>query len=49
MLRKLERRGEMSRLYDVFVDWNGRLARELPGLEAELRAVGARRVLDAGC
>lgn len=42
-------RGEMSRLYDVFVDWNGRLARELPGLEAELRAVGARRVLDAGC
>ncbi len=42
-------RGEMSRLYDVFVDWPGRLARELPGIEAHLRAVGARRALDAGC
>lgn len=39
----------MSRLYDVFVDWPGRLAREMPGIEAHLRAAGARRVLDAGC
>jgi SAM-dependent methyltransferase len=42
-------RGEMSRLYDVFVDWPGRLAREMPGIERELNATGAKRVLDAGC
>lgn len=42
-------RGPMAELYDVFVDWPGRLARELPGLERRLRAVGARRVLDVGC
>ena len=41
--------GEMSGLYDVFVDWPGRLGRELPGLERRLAAVGARRVLDVGC
>jgi SAM-dependent methyltransferase len=41
--------GDLSRLYDVFVDWPGRLARELPGIERHLEAVGARRVLDAGC
>jgi SAM-dependent methyltransferase len=41
--------GELSKLYDVFVDWPGRLSRELPGLEQHLRSVGARRVLDAGC
>ena len=41
--------GDLSRLYDVFVDWPGRLARELPGIERHLGAVGARRVLDAGC
>ncbi|MCC6405700.1 MAG: class I SAM-dependent methyltransferase [Planctomycetes bacterium] len=42
-------RGTMSRLYDVFVDWDGRLARELPGLEKHLASVGARKVLDLGC
>lgn len=41
--------GELSELYDVFVDWPGRLARELPGLRAQLGAIGARRVLDVGC
>ena len=39
--------GKVSELYDVFVDWPGRLSRELPGLE--LRLAGARRVLDVGC
>lgn len=39
----------MTRVYDVFVDWEGRLARELPGLERHLAAAGARRVLDLGC
>jgi len=42
-------RGRMAGLYDVFVDWPGRLGREMPGLLARLRAHGARRVLDAGC
>lgn len=42
-------RGTMSRYYDVFVDWPGRLARELPGLQKLLGSVGARRVLDLGC
>jgi SAM-dependent methyltransferase len=41
--------GDLSRLYDVFVDWPGRLSREIPGIEGHLRSVGARRVLDAGC
>lgn len=39
----------MAGLYDLFVDWPGRLAREMPGIEARLRAIGARRVLDLGC
>ena len=39
----------MADLYDVFVDWPGRLGREMPGLTARLAAVGARRVLDVGC
>ncbi|HEX5135425.1 MAG TPA: methyltransferase domain-containing protein [Planctomycetota bacterium] len=39
----------MADLYDVFVDWEGRLGREMPGLLKRLREVGARRVLDAGC
>jgi len=39
----------MADLYDVFVDWKGRLDRELPGILARLRAADARRVLDAGC
>lgn len=42
-------RGAMSELYDVFVDWGGRLGRELPALERHLTSVGARRVLDLGC
>jgi SAM-dependent methyltransferase len=41
--------GRMADLYDVFVDWEGRLGREMPGLVARLRRAGARRVLDAGC
>ena len=35
--------------YDRFVDWEGRLNVELPFLERQLQAVGARRVLDAAC
>ncbi len=35
--------------YDRFVDWPGRLAAELPFVERQLRAVEARRVLDAAC
>lgn len=42
-------RGAMSELYDVFVDWPGRLGREMPGIERLLERVNARRVLDAGC
>jgi SAM-dependent methyltransferase len=42
-------RGEMSKLYDIFVDWPGRLGREMPGVEKLLASVGARKVLDAGC
>lgn len=41
--------GVLAGLYDVFVDWPGRLSRELPGLLARLRAVDAKRVLDVGC
>ena len=40
-------RGEMAGLYDLFVDWDGRLGREMPGITKRLE--GARRVLDAGC
>ncbi len=42
-------RGCMADLYDIFVDWDGRLGREMPGLVSRLRAHGAQRVLDAGC
>ena len=41
--------GKIADLYDVFVDWPGRLGREMPGLVARLRSIGARRVLDVGC
>ncbi|MEM8883810.1 MAG: class I SAM-dependent methyltransferase [Planctomycetota bacterium] len=44
-----EMRGRMAGLYDVFVDWPGRLGREMPGLMKHLRSVDARRVLDVGC
>jgi SAM-dependent methyltransferase len=40
---------EFSSDYDRFVNWPGRLAVEMPFLEAQLRAVGAKRVLDAAC
>jgi SAM-dependent methyltransferase len=35
--------------YDYFVNWERRLAYELPFIEAQLQAVGAERVLDAAC
>jgi glycine/sarcosine N-methyltransferase len=35
--------------YDRFVDWPARLAAELPFIERQLQAVGARRVLDVAC
>ena len=35
--------------YDRFVNWPGRLAGELPFIEGQLSAVGARRVLDVAC
>lgn len=35
--------------YDRFVNWNARLANELPFLEAQFREAGVRRVLDAAC
>jgi SAM-dependent methyltransferase len=35
--------------YDRMVRWERRLAHELPFLERQLAAVGARRVLDAAC
>jgi len=40
---------EIASFYDVFVDWPGRLGREMPGLLKRLHATGARRILDAGC
>jgi glycine/sarcosine N-methyltransferase len=40
---------DFSSDYDRFVDWPGRLAAELPFIEHQLHAVGARRVLDAAC
>jgi len=40
---------EIASFYDVFVDWPGRLGREVPGLLKRLHATGARRILDAGC
>jgi len=35
--------------YDRFVNWERRLAYELPFIEAQLQTAGARRVLDAAC
>lgn len=37
----------MAEFYNVFVDWEGRLGRELPGLKKAL--AGHHRVLDVGC
>jgi glycine/sarcosine N-methyltransferase len=39
----------LSEEYDRFVDWEQRLAGEMPFLESALASVGARRVLDAAC
>ena len=35
--------------YDRFVNWKGRLAYELPFIEQQLTASGARRILDTAC
>jgi SAM-dependent methyltransferase len=35
--------------YDRFVDWQSRLAYELPFIERQLSSIGAERVLDAAC
>jgi len=40
---------DFSADYDRFVDWPARLAVELPFIERQLQALGARRVLDAAC
>lgn len=40
---------DFADLYDIFVDWAGRLSREMPGLTRRLRDAEARRVLDIGC
>ena len=40
---------DFSTNYDRFVDWESRLAVELPFLERKLQAVGAHRVLDTAC
>jgi NAD(P)H-hydrate epimerase len=41
--------GRVADLYDIFVDWSSRLAREMPALRTSLDAIGARGVLDVGC
>ena len=40
---------EFSSDYDRFVDWQARLAAEIPFITQRLEAVGAKRVLDAAC
>jgi len=40
---------DFSADYDRFVDWDGRLAAEMPFIEQRLQAAGAQRVLDAAC
>jgi glycine/sarcosine N-methyltransferase len=40
---------ELSSDYDRFVNWPKRLVMEMPFIEAQLRAAGARHVLDAAC
>jgi glycine/sarcosine N-methyltransferase len=41
--------GSKGSSYDVVVDWNKRLAHELPFFEREFRDAGVASVLDAGC
>ena len=40
---------DLSADYDRFVNWPSRLAAELPFIERQLQANGARRVLDVAC
>lgn len=40
---------DIAELYDIFVDWPGRLAREMPAITARLQSLGATSVLDVGC
>lgn len=40
---------DLSQDYDRFVNWGNRLAYEMPFIERQLAAVGAKRVLDAAC
>ncbi len=40
---------DFSSDYDRFMNWPARLAGEVPFVERELQAAGARRVLDAAC
>jgi SAM-dependent methyltransferase len=40
---------ELSSDYDRFVNWERRLATELPFIEEQLGGIGAERVLDAAC
>jgi glycine/sarcosine N-methyltransferase len=40
---------DLSSDYDHFVDWQGRLAAELPFVERQLASVQTRRVLDTAC
>jgi SAM-dependent methyltransferase len=40
---------EFSGDYDRFVNWDSRLAAELPFIQGRLQSVGAHRVLDAAC
>lgn len=40
---------DFSADYDRFVNWNGRLAAEMPFIARELEAAAAHRVLDAAC
>jgi len=40
---------KLSHDYDRFVNWRVRLAAELPFLDAQLKSVHARRIVDAAC
>jgi SAM-dependent methyltransferase len=40
---------DMADLYDIFVDWPGRLAREMPVITSRLHALEVASVLDVGC
>jgi SAM-dependent methyltransferase len=40
---------EFSSDYDRFVNWEARLSAEMPFIESQLQAIGAKRVLDAAC